>query len=146
MVNPLTQEPKKRKFSAKALEANSSEGEIMPSSSAGPSKKQPREEQNEYALGGMRNPAVAVSKLHQVRQVGKEIHAAWLNFANEHPVVLDAAVHYGSQEAEIDETALGRWRERLESPLGAKTPDGITLKEQVEFRFPLNADLGTRGE
>ena len=119
----------------------------MPSSSAGPSKKQRREEQNDFAIGGMRSPAVSVSKLHQVRQVGEMIHTAWMEFVTDNPKAFEAAIHYGSPQAKLDEQVLGRWRERLESLLEVQEDEGLTLKEAVEFSSPLRASLasGTRG-
>ena len=88
------------------MEAKGEEKEELPSSSAGPSKRQRKEEQNDFAIGGMRNPAVAVARLHQVRKVGEQISAAWLDFVKDHPKALDAAIHYGSKETEIDEATL----------------------------------------
>ena len=84
------------------LEANDKEEEALPSSSTGPSKKRIREDQNDHAIGGMRNPAIAVARLHQVQRVGQQISDAWAVFAGDHPEVLDAAKSYGSREAKID--------------------------------------------
>ena len=89
----------------------------------------------------MRNPAVAVSRLQQVKMVGEMIHSAWSDFAAEHPRVLEAAQQYGSNEAKLDQTLISLWTERLESLLEMTTSDGVTLKEAVEFKSPLHADL-----
>lgn len=72
----------------------------------------------------MRNPAVAVARLHQVRKVRGQISAAWLDFVTDHPKALDAAIHYGSKEAKIDEATLAACRDRLESLLGVEPQDG----------------------
>ena len=68
-TKPLSTESKVRKVVTKATEEHDREEECLPSSSARPSKKQRREEMNEFSIGGMRNPAAAVSRLHQVRQI-----------------------------------------------------------------------------
>lgn len=60
-VNPLSQEPKGQRAETKATEANEVEGETLLSSSTGPSRKQLRESENEFAIGGMRSPAVSAS-------------------------------------------------------------------------------------
>ena len=136
--NETTSNVKKRN---KAFEANPKETEEMPSSSVGPSKRQRREEQNDFAIGGMRSPAVSVSRLFQVRKTGETISSAWLEFVRDHPKALEAAVRYGSNEAKIDKDTLAAWREKLEALLGAVQADGITLKEAMEFASPLNAPL-----
>ena len=118
--------------------------EHIPSSSAGPSKKQVREAENSFAIGGMRNPEVSVSRLAQVRRVGEQTHAAWLNFASEHPGVLEAAEAYGSKEAKIDEKLMKKWTERLGDLLEMEPTDGVTLKEALEFRFPPKCGLVER--
>eukprot|EP00435_Cladocopium_sp_Y103_P011877 s4293_g3.t1 len=141
VTNPLTKEPKKAKFDSKALEANESEGEAMPSSSAFPSRKRIREEENDFAIGGMRNPAVSVSKLHQVEAVGKQIHEAWLEFVRENPIALEAAINYGSKEAKLHEDIVLKWRKRLEKLLDVKEPEGVTLREEIEFKSPLHQEL-----
>ena len=140
-TKPLTTETKVRKVMSKATEGHDKEEESLPSSSAGPSKKQRREEANEFAVGGMRNPAAAVSRLHQVRQTGEQIHQAWLAFVSEYPQALQVAEAYGSDEAAFDMVVLAKWTERLESLLGVETQDGITLKEEMEFNSPLNGAL-----
>ena len=55
------------------------------SSSVGPTKKRTREEQNDFAIAGMRNPAMAVSRLHQVQKVGEQIDKAWRSFVTDFP-------------------------------------------------------------
>ena len=99
------------------LEANDIEEEVLPSSSTGPSNKRMREDQNEFAVGGRRNPSVAVARLHQVRRVGQQISDAWQSFAGDFPKVLNAARDYGSRDAQIDKELLAkkeRWEELLE--------------------------------
>eukprot|EP00435_Cladocopium_sp_Y103_P073963 s637_g46.t1 len=137
----ITQEKKAKLTEAKFLESKPEEKEELPSSSAGPSKRKVREDQNEFAIGGMRNPAVAVSRLHQVRRVGDQIQQAWMAFAHNNPEAIDVARNYGSREAKIDKEILRRWTRRLEEILDVRASDGITLKEGVEFQSPLNSEL-----
>lgn len=106
-----------------------------------PAKKTRPRKIHAPGCGGMRNPAVAVSRLQQVKMVGEMIHSAWSDFAAEHPRVLEAAQQYGSNEAKLDQTLISLWTERLESLLEMTTSDGVTLKEAVEFKSPLHADL-----
>ena len=143
-TNPLTREPKRRKGEAletKTTEANDAEEEAIPASSTGASKRQRREFENDFSIGGMRNPAAAVSRLTQVRRVGEQIHAAWLDFVSAHPGVLAAADAYGSREAKLDEALVGKWTDRLGDLLETQPSEGITLKEAVEFKSPLNPSM-----
>ena len=139
----LTGEVKARRLVTKATESYDREEEHLPSSSTGPSKKQ-RRVMNEFAIGGMRNPLAAVSRLHQVRQFGEMIHAAWMDFVTQNPEVLSAAINYGSSEAKFDKDILSKWTERLGSLLEMEVQDGITFKEEVEFRSPLRSGLWER--
>ena len=117
-TNPLSSEKRFDKVTSKAVEAKPKETEELPSSSAGPSKCQRKEEQNDFSIGGMRNPATAVARLHQVKKVGEQISAAWLDFVKDFPKALEAAIHYGSNEAKIDKTVMEAWRDNYlsESP------------------------------
>ena len=51
------------------------------------------------------------------------------------------AANYGSKDATIDPTLLSLWTERLEDLLEVQPDEGITLKEEVEFKSPLNSAL-----
>jgi hypothetical protein len=142
-TRPLTGEVKSPRLETKATESHDMEEDNLPSSSTRASKRQRREEMNDFAMGGMRNPAAAVSRLHQVRQVGEMIHAAWMDFVvSQHPEALSVAINYGSSEAKFNEDVLARWTERLQtSLLEMETQDGITLREEMEFKSPLHSSL-----
>ena len=140
-TNPISNEVRPNRVRNKATEANFQETESLPSSTLGSSKRQKREEQNDFFIGGMRNPSVAVSRLHQVRKTGEMISAAWKDFVKDHPAALDAAVNYGSVEAKINEKVLAAWKDKLEALLGMEQQDGITLKEAMEFASPLHSAL-----
>ena len=59
------------------------------------SKKARKEKENDFFLGGMRNPDLAVRKMHMVRTVGADISRAWNYFLEEHPKALEIAENYG---------------------------------------------------
>ena len=130
------------------LEANDKEEEALPSSSTGPSKKRIREDQNDHAIGGMRNPGIAVARLHQVQRVGQQISDTWRCLQEitlrcwTRPRAMDRGRQRSTWSVELlDAWLLDAWRNRLQELLEVKPMDGITLKEQVEFASPLNAAL-----
>lgn len=58
------------------------------------SKKQRKEKENDFFLGGMRNPDIAVSKLHMVTSVGMDISRAWNRFIQDNPKALGISKTY----------------------------------------------------
>ena len=140
IADSITQE-KKKKVPSKALEANAEEEQVTASSSVGPTKKRTREELNDFAIGGMRNPAMSVARLHQVKKVGEQIDQAWRSFVTDFPQAIDLARDYGSREAKFDDKVLRNWTARLEGLLEVNEQEGITLKDNTEFRSPLNSFL-----
>ena len=137
IADSITQE-KKRKVPSKA---NAEEELVTASSSVGPTKKRTREEQNDFAIGSMRNPAMSVARLHQVKKVGEQIDQAWRSFVTDFPQTIDLARDYGSREAKFDDKVLRNWTARLEGLLEVNEQEGITLKDNTEFRSPLNSFL-----
>ena len=105
------------------------------------SKKQRKEKENEFFLGGMRNPDIAVSKLHMVASVGMDISRAWNRFIQEHPQALRIAETYGGPDCEPDVGVAQAWRATLERMLKAKDFEDVVIREQYEFRSPLNTKL-----
>ena len=105
------------------------------------SKKTAREMDNERAIGGMRNPHSALKRLTKVAEVGKDIARLWRRFAVNNPRVLEVAKAYGSQECGPDEEIARRWKEELKEFLKVTTSKEIVLKEKIEFRSPLDADM-----
>ena len=93
----------------------------MPPSAADFSKKAWKVEENEFYLGRMRNPAVAVSRLSQVREVG--LTEEWETFAERFPQALDLGHRYGTKKAAFDEEVLRRWRRELEELLEVKVQE-----------------------
>ena len=105
------------------------------------SKKTAREMDNERAIGGMRNPHSALKRLTKVAEVGKDIARLWRRFAVNNPKVLEVAKAYGSQKCGPDEEIARRWKEELREFLKVTTSKEIVLKEKIEFRSPLDADM-----
>eukprot|EP00438_Fugacium_kawagutii_P030046 Skav201342 [mRNA] locus=scaffold1389:347636:350773:+ [translate_table: standard] len=124
-----------------ALEIKDSETAELTSSSARPSKREKRQLENEFFLGGMRNPASAVARLHLVRKAGKDIAEKWEVFRNQNPEAVKVARDYGTKQAKFDDEVLGRWRREFHELLEAKEPEGVHLRTSAEFKSPLNADL-----
>lgn len=108
--------------SKRAWSAEDVENELKPSE--GPSKKARREGENQHIIGGMRNPAKAVSRLTKVLETGKDI---------------STAKGYGGQTCELNDEVLGEWRETLEKLLKAKDFEEVVLRPSGRFKSPLNA-------
>ena len=127
-----------------ALEAGNIEDDDVPRSSGKRTKKELRQDENETAIGGMRNPDIAVERLHLVREVGLKMRCAWEEFATRKPKVMEVAEHYGSQEASLDMTIRDAWRSKLMEVLGGEVQlDGITLRDEMEYVSPLYGPLWT---
>ena len=88
------------------------------------SKKARKEKENEFFLWGMRNPDLAVKKMHMARTVGADISRAWNHFLDRH-----------SQGKEIAEAYSGNPGEDLK----AKDFEDVVMKEEYEFSSPFNA-------
>ena len=103
--------------------------------------QQRKEKENEFYLGGMRNPDVSVSKLHMVASVGMDISRAWNRFIKDNPKALDIAVTYGGPDCKPDLETANNWRAALEKMLKAKEFEDVIIREDYEFRTPLNTKL-----
>ena len=117
------------------------EKESGPSSSTGATKKQKKEAENEFCVGGMRNPLSAVRRLWKVKDMGKKLRYAWEDFVKERPRALVLGERYGSKEAQFDETIAMEWQLKVSAVLGVTTRDGLTLRDKLMFKSPLNVDL-----
>lgn len=122
------------------LDAESVSRDFMPEAGR-PSKRTRREQQNEFCVGGMRNPTVAVTRLALVRELGVRIRKEWEEFAESRPRALMVGKLYGTSKAEFDEEVADEWKRRLQAAMEVKPPDGITLRESVEFTSPLDPDM-----
>lgn len=117
------------------------EKESGPSSSTGATKKQKREAENEFCVGGMRNPLSAVRRLWKVKDTGKKLRKAWEEFVMERPRALLLGDRYGSREAQFDETIAMEWQLKISAVLGVTVRDGLTLRDKLMFKSSLNVDL-----
>ena len=115
----------------------------LPSSSVHPSKKQKKEEEDRMYLGGMRNPAITVSRMHMVAHIGQKVRMEWINFAADYIDAVDVATSYGTDEATFNSEIMEAWRSRLAKlfKMDELVKDGIVLKEKLSFTSPLHADL-----
>ena len=129
-----------KRTSSVAFEAGDLESNKFPRTTAEQSKKSMKEEHNEMAIGGMRNPAMAVSRLSLVREVGMKIRAAWQKFVGKFPEVLETAQMYGTEECKFHPKALEAWETTLKEILNATDPPEVEKKD-YEFKSPLNTSL-----
>ena len=135
--DPAKQNPLTSPRASKAVEWHRSEEDMLPQGSAKPSSKDLRDRENEFAIGGMRNPAAAMTRLHQVRRFGAILREEWNGFVAKFPQARQVAVDYGSKDAELIPDIAGKWYQRLRELMGAERSDGIVLKMGFEFTSPL---------
>ena len=109
--------------------------------SDGPSKKKRREGENEHYVGGMRNPAKAVSRLSKLAETGKDIRRLWTRFLREYPQAVETAEEYGSENCQLKENVLKAWTDCIEHFLKVKEFDEVVLRPPERFTSPLNAKL-----
>ncbi len=115
----------------------------LPSSSVQPSKKQKKEEEDHMMLGGMRNPAITVSRMHMVKLLGQKMRAMWIKFVKEYIDAVDVATNYGMEEARFNQDIVEAWRSKLGVLFRVKdlTKDGVVLRDNMAYRSPLEANL-----
>ena len=104
------------------------------------SKRSIRDEENDIALGSMRNPWTAVKRLSKVAEVGRDIARCWRHFVRRWPEALSTAGDYGSKTCSVIPECVEAWRKELMQLLRGQ-PAKIVLKEKIEFSSPLRADL-----
>ena len=115
------------------------EGDVSTSSmpSGQNAKKARKEKENQFYLGGMRNPDLAVNKLHMVKSVGNDIGRAWNHFIKENPEALKIAEAYGGPNCEPHPEIGKLWTQTLEKILKAKDFEDVVVKEEFEFNTKL---------
>ena len=126
----VKQTPLSTPRTSRALEWHREEEDSLPRGTAKPASKDIRDRENDFAIGGMRNPAAAMTRLHQVRE-------EWEKFVNRYPQAKQVAADYGSKDAELITDVAKAWRERLMAIMEVTEPDGIILKTGFEFTSPL---------
>ena len=127
--------------SKRIWEISDPELDTRPGRDGPPPKKMRREQENAHYVGGMRNPAISVSKLTRLKEVGMDIRRMWSHFVKDFPEVLDTARDYGSEHCYLEEKAKKEWTWALEGILKAGEFQDAVLKEPWEFTSPLNAKL-----
>lgn len=125
--------------SKRSWTAENVDEDVVPSD--GPSKRKRKEGENMHFVGGMRNPAKAVSRLHKLGEAGHDVRRLWMRFVRDHPEALEAASSYGSENCKLDAETLTAWRREIESFWKAKEFDDVVLKEPGRFTSPLDAKL-----
>ena len=107
----------------------------------GPSKKKRREGENAHYVGGMRNPAKAVSRLNKVAETGMDLRRLWTRFLREYPQALETAEEYGGENCQLKENVLKEWTTCVERFLKVRDFDEVVLRQPGRFVSPLNARL-----
>ena len=127
---------------SRALAAEDVNRDAIPSSSRTPAIKEIKEQLNEEAIGGMRNPSKAVARLQRVREVGDQLRRLWNAFELEEWDITDVASQYGSEEAKFLEVRTKDWKKRILKlwKLDRQEPE-VTLREPDEFVSPLDWEL-----
>jgi len=115
--------------------------EVSSGPTEGPSRKKRREGENAHFVGGMRNPAKAVSRLSKLAEAGRDVRRLWTRFVAEHPQALRTAEDYGGENCQLDTDVLKAWTERIEHFLKVKEFDEVVLREPGRFTSPVNAKL-----
>lgn len=115
----------------------------LPSSSSKMSRKEFKTVEDAHYVGGMRNPAKSVSRLHGAQVMGSKIREEWENFYEARKTALsEFAQAYGTNEAQFDQYILEEWRERIREVLKCEPEaEGVTIRENFEFKSPLQKDL-----
>ena len=92
-------------------------------------------------IGGMRNPLKTVEGLPTVGALGMRINGAWDSFLKKYPDAVLLAETYGTQEPQINEEVLNRWREELARIVGARQKPKVELKEAEIYKTPVDLNL-----
>ena len=127
---------------SKALAAENANEDAIPSSSRKPPNKEIKEQLNEEAIGGMRNPSRAVSRLHMTREVGEQLRRAWNAYELEQWDIADVATQYGSEEAKFLEIRTAEWKRRILKLWKLDRHEKeLVLRQANEFVSPLDWEL-----
>lgn len=140
----LKNEDRKRKHveMSPMLIAKAGEGDDIPKSSAKASKKETKEVQDSFHIGGMRNPSKAVARMHRLGKAGMVLRREWEKFwENNEEEAIKLAEDYGTSEAKYDERILRKWRDKLLKTLKAEEGEGVRLKDNFMFKSPLHAGM-----
>ena len=123
-------------FSAEDLEHKGA-----PKATVGDSKKDLKRKEDEFYLGGMRNPRKAVERLWKLQDAGEEVRRVWEDMVVMFPDYLKLGREYGSDRAQYDEELLQRWKRVFGDLLKVERGEGVTLHDNWMFRSPLDGEL-----
>ena len=124
-----------------ASEATTTPGDGTRLKTRTPTAKEVREEENRNAVGGMRNPKRAVKRINGLLEVGADLREDWRSLVEDFPGVMETAKKYGTKKCEIIPEALMEWKKHLNEYLEVEEVMGVMVKENWEFRSPLDANL-----
>ena len=107
------------------------------------SKKEDREFENRWAIGGMRNPDASINRLVLVKQVGHQIRREWEKFLEDNARAVQVARDYGTEWAALDDRLVAQWENTLAKLLKAKGHDEMAVGtlSRLPYKSPLNARL-----
>ena len=98
-------------------------------------RKEFRRTQDGFYLGGMRNPAKAVARMHGTQEIGQKMRMAWEEFYEARKTELrDFGQAYGTNEAAFDPAMVREWQDTLKRVLRCEAREGITVRENFEFK------------
>ena len=135
--------PPSKRAASVAFKLGNIEEDEVPSGAQGTPVKKLKEDHNKVCIGGMRNPAAAVKRLHQVKETGWKIWNLWKEFIESHPGALDVAIKYGDPGNVYDQGLVKEWREALLDNFTKpqETDKKVVVRENYEYVSPLDADL-----
>ena len=115
----------------------------MPRAQGKRSKKEEREFENKWGIGGMRNPDMSVSRLFLVKQVGQQMRDAWERFQSENIKAIQVARDYGTEWAELENDVVIKWERTIAELLKAKSKQEMDegTSKRLQYQSPLNARL-----
>ena len=107
------------------------------------SKKEEREFENRWAIGGMRNPDASINRLVLVKQVGHQIRGEWEKFVENNARAIQVARDYGTEWAALDDRLVAQWENTLAKLLKAKGHEEMSVGNlsRLPYKSPLNARL-----
>lgn len=104
-------------------------------------KKERKEQEDKFFVGGMRNPTQSVRRLWKLKSTGQAIKRAWDDYVKRSPHIVKLGFDYGTNEAQFDEAVAAEWKAELEKILKVKPKEGVRIRDNLQFKSPLNAEL-----
>ena len=97
------------------------------------SKKARRQEENDFCLGGMRNPQLALDRMAVLAEAGMDMTRLWKAFVEGVPEALEPAKTYGTDRCELDRDVLKVWESQVRKLLKAEA--SVVLREKPHVCF-----------